>query len=55
MFVLSQFGRVGFCGSTIRVAFPKGSVSEFYPALHTRPDQVTFAAHWNCSGIGENP
>ena len=54
MFVLLQFAPVGFCGSLVAMAFPQGSVSQFDPTLHTRPDKVTFTPHWNYSAIGEN-
>ena len=35
MFVVSQFGRIGFYGITVRSPFSEGAVSEFHPTLHT--------------------
>lgn len=55
MFVVSQFGWIGFRDATLPLAFPQGTVSKFHPALHARADQVTFSPHGSGPGMGQNP
>jgi len=54
MFIISRSGRIGFYRTAVRAAFSEGTISKFHPALHARPDHVTFTPHGNCSGMGEN-